>query len=557
MWALLLAALAYAALGLVPAPATIAASFSRELSAWSRLGFIRAAVGLGGSLVALGVWRAIRNGSHPAPLHCLVLVGATLCAAANAVLIAKYLAGSIPNTAVADVIELYAAHDGGLIDLYQAQNAVAPPLLTPIYGPGYFAALQTLRALLGGNAGLAARLLSTLAILAFTIGVYLVARRVLPRPAAGVAPLLLLATFPTLVWSGPPTKPEYLACALAILGLSVCLGDESARPSARLVLGGALFGAALLVKFTIVGMFGAVVLHHAVMRRWRALAVLAVVSGMPLVFVYGMLWGPTHGGVWLFTVEGAGARPDLERAFGAIFERTLPLALPALVLAAAALSSWSSGPRTPQGVVGCAAILSFAGFMASSTRPGSSANYLLEFAVVAAVVLAGIVSDESGDPVPSRANGVVLALIALVLAADLPRRYALLAQSESRYGSDRAVARRVLSEIETQPGDLVLTAPDYTRETIEAGHTPLVYDGLQFTLMQDNGRVSDAPILEALRTGRVRHALLADDLDTEQGKEYGRRDFSLETLRFLRDHFDCRSIAIEPVSGAPVHCKRR
>ena len=556
-WAALGASLAYAALSLVPAPAFVEAALSRELFGWSNLWLVRAAVALGGGAVALGIWRMSRNGVRLPLMFCLVLVVATLCAAANLVLIGKYLAGLIPNTWTNDVIELYAAHKGGLVDLYELGNAFSPPLLTPLYGPGYFFTLQSIRKLLDVDAGLAARLVSTLAIIGLTGGVYLAARQLLPRLPAAVAPLIFWATFPTLVWSGPPTKPEYLACALAILAFGLCLGEKSTQSSARVFFGGALFGAALLVKFTIVAMFGALLLHYAVQRRWRGLAIVAVGSAMPLLLVYATLWGPTHGGVWLFTVTGNAARPDFGRAFIATFENTLPFVVPALVIAAAASWLWSARLRSARGVVSLAALLSFAGFMVSSSRPGSSANYLLEFAVLATVILAAVINDELTDSALTVRSGLVLTLIAVVLSADLPRRYALLAQSASRYGGDRAVARSVLSDIKTSADEFILTAPDYARETIETRHTPLVYDALQFTLMQDNGKVSDVPILEALRGGRVRHAVLKDDLDIEEQKGYGRRNFSSETLRYLRDHFDCRSVSFQHIRGSVVHCTLR
>ena len=89
------------------------------------------------------------------------------------------------------------------------------------------------------------------------------------------------------------------------------------------------------------------------------------------------------------------------------------------------------------------------------------------------------------------------------------------------------------------PDDLIRADPPYAFLASSAGHNPIVNDSLMYTLMVDNGVVSDKPVLQALRDNRVPYLLLEWDLTKQAEFEYGGRTWPIEVVQYLQRHYLC------------------
>lgn len=453
------------------------------------------------------------------------------------VLLGKYLVGAIPSTWSHDVIQYY-AQSGSLIDMYRLESALSPPVTTPIYPPGMFAVVAILEPLLGEGPHVV-RLVVTGSILVIAAAIGWLTAREQGRAWGWVAGGLFLAIFPQVVWSGAPTKPEYLAVALSMSGLAVLIDPAAASSESvkRLALGGFLFGAALLVKFTVVAGLAGVLLYKALVRRWKSLAVVGGTAGLVFGGTYLALSWATDGGLSFFTMAGNLAKPDLEKAFrfGFMGFGQSFFVVVALTLAIVRLfGSKGQGLTLLQGTVALATMMAVAMGIATTARPGSSANYFLE-AVALGVLLIAIHLPAEGRS--SRQSGWISvgALVTVFLAVHLPSQAALLARDPP----DRHLSSEVLRRLDVERGEFVLSDPEFVQPLLDTGFEPLVVDSYQFTMMADGGLLSDSILTKPMREGKVPFVLLSESPARYEDDRFGRRTQTRGVLDMIERAYRC------------------
>lgn len=472
------------------------------------------------------------------------------------VLLLKYLLGMIPDTWTGEVIYQYGVTGKSIADLYSSEWVHKPPFVTPIYPPGYYLLARLPLALFGGAPGVLRGL--TVFGVAGVAGALCVAGTHLHRRRWYVPAAVFVALFPVLTWSGPPTKPEFVAALFTTFGLAVYLRCGFGESGRWIWLAGLLFGAGFLVKYTLVAAFLTVILHLLARRLPGRAIGLAMVAGGTFFAVYALLWAPTGGGIWLFTVSANAAHmlPEKIIRYGVL--TFLPRAFTTVVLAAAVATV--ATPRTwrgPRGAIALAPLIALGLFLFSIGRPGSSANYFLEFVILGSLLIGtwdlSNGTSETSSPTGSSAAAslVTSTLLISLIVTQLPDQAALLSRS---YGQAVELEKRttqVLRALPVPQNGFVLGDPEYTQELLAAGQRPLVYDASMLTLMVDNGVASVEPLLSYLRSGRVSHAVLTRLPSAYLNMPYGSRDFPVEVAQYLRDHYDC-SKHLEQWDGTPL-----
>ncbi|MGD2069477.1 MAG: hypothetical protein PVI57_12440 [Gemmatimonadota bacterium] len=525
-------------------PDVLLAPAIAALPDWQNLHLLTAALALacaGCAFVAHG--GSSERNPFAIPLYLALLTSCSL----TVVLLFKYVSGMIPDTWSTSIVSLYGVLGESLVDLYAMSSVEELPLTTPIYPPGYYILLRPLVRVLG-DAFSAARILSFVSILAMAIGMALIGRS-LRRKKWFIAPAVFLSLFPVLTWSGPPTKPEFLAAALAVLALAAYLHWGFARDRRWIWPVGGLFGAALLVKYTVAATFGAVLVHLVVRRRWReAIAVTTVAVGV-FMTVYGVLSIPTSGGIWHFTVFANAVDPLPMKVVSFGLLEVVPRAFTAFVLAVSVVTLATGGAAVArEGAIAIAPLGALGLFLLATGRPGSSPNYFLEF-VVAGSVLLGLLPltgpDDQGEAQtaepPRDTWGVRLssALLLLLVLTQLPSQAALLARSYGHADELRSSTVRALTALPVDEDQFVLSDSEYASDLRAAGQVPLVYDAFQFTLMYENGTASVEPLMAALADDKVPYVVLADHPGAYLSAPYGSRGLPLEVASYVGAHYDC------------------
>lgn len=464
----------------------------------------------------------------------LLIVHASLVLA----LLGKYLVGAIPPTWSHDVIQYYSTIPS-LVELYDAERALTPPVVTPIYPPGMFAVAAALEPVLGEGRHVLRWVVVGSIVLTSSMVASIVAREHGWRwGAAGGG--LLLAVFPQVVWSGAPTKPEYLAVALSLVGVAIVAESIGEGPGGygRMAAGGLAFGAALIVKFTVAGGVAGALLFLALTRRWRRLAVLAAATGIVFGGTYLALSHATGGGLVFFTLLGNMAEPDFQKLFrfgvmefGQGFFVILCISLAVIGL----LSRESSGSYGFGHLVALAALVAIGLGIATTARPGSSANYLLE-AVALGVVLIALSVPRGTTEVAPRGSVTVLALMIVFLTVHLPSQVALLARDMT----DARLPQSIMAELKADSEGYVLSDPRYVGQLLEAGIDPLVVDSYQFTMMVEQDVVDVNAVTEPMLGGRVPFAVLADHPEEHGDASGSNRVHSRPVKAILRDMYRCR-----------------
>lgn len=458
------------------------------------------------------------------------------------VLLGKYLVGEIPSTWSHDAIQYYSMSES-LGDMYKVDVAFTPPVTTPIYPPGLFAAADLLEALVGEGRDVL-RLLVSASTLASAgmIGAITARKHGVGWGLAGGA--LFLAVFPQLTWSGAPTKPEYLAVAFSLAGLATLCDptDGVARSTRRVAVGGLLFGLALVTKFTVLAGLAGVLGYLALERRWSDLVVLTVavaviVGGTYLGFSYA-----TNGGIVFFTLLANAAPPDFERIFRFGLMDFGQSFFVILCIAVAVFYAHDGDRRREEplaAVVALGLLVAVAFGVVSTGRPGSSANYFLESAALGTLLVAVALPPHLEAPRRPPAGGpLLLLLIGTFLFLHLPSQAALLARDVP----EGQIPRDVLEQVDIGPGQYMLSDPRFVSDLREAGITPLVVDGFQLTMMIDQGLVDDSVVTKPIRAGRVPAALLEENPAAHTTKKFGRRNHSKEVISLIQNLYRCQTI---------------
>jgi hypothetical protein len=246
------------------------------------------------------------------------------------VLLWKYVVWLIPDTWTAQGIFLEAIHPGSLVELYSVDQLDRPTIATPIYPPAYYALLRAALALYGQSPSVL-RWVTVGALMTICGALAAASRRGKNDQWMLLAPAVFIAFFPGLIWSGAPTKPEYVACALAMTGLAVYLNRGFEGSMRWAPLSACIFAAALLVKYTLAGAFVAVPILR---RQYGACIVFLAISLGIVTLVYGAFGILTHGGVNLFTIRANAVSPQVIKVLNAGVLGMLPKAFVVLAIGA-------------------------------------------------------------------------------------------------------------------------------------------------------------------------------------------------------------------------------
>lgn len=519
---------------------------------WGDYDLVR--IGAGGAAAALTIWIARHRTSRVVlgrdSTERLVLALAASHASLVVVLIAKYAAGAMPATWSHDVIQYYASA-GSISGLYDPASALTPPVVTPIYPPGMVVVRRVLTPILGdGPHVLRLAVVASIAATASAIGILTARWR--DRTSGWLAAGLFLAIFPQIVWSGAPTKPEYIAVALSMGGVVAACGAPEGHDAgpARLAVAGALFGAALLVKFTVVAGLLGVVLFLVAKRRWSDLLAMSAVVVLLAGGTYAGLSAASDGGLWFFTVVGNAASPDLEKAFRLGLEE-FGQSFFAIVVVTLSLSilpkAWRGEGSDIDVVLSLATLVAFGLTIVTTARPGSSANYFLEAVALGAALLASHLAAESGSFSRGVRSLTLRALVATYLVLHLPSQAALLARDVPK----TRLPTTLLNELDIGDTEFILSDPQYVGEVLDSGVRPLVVDSFQFTMMVQLG-VLDVEVLTApMRQGKVPVALLSQDPQAYEGLGFGHRMQPRKVIELIQERYSC---AGHPL-GSVVVCR--
>lgn len=506
---------------------------------WSDFRYVRYAAAAAAVALVVLVYRerTSAKGSGP-PLRVRLFRGLLIVHAFLVVaLLGKYVVGSIPSTWSHDVIHYYSTIPS-LVELYDTRTALTPPVVTPIYPPGMFVVAAALEPILGEGRHVLRWLVVGSIVLTSSMVARVVARDHGWRwGIAGGG--LFLAVFPQVVWSGAPTKPEYLAVALSLVGLAVVAKPtgEGLGGYGRIAAGGLAFGAALLVKFTVAGGVAGALLFLALTRRWRRLGVLAAATGIVFGGSYLALSHATDGGLVFFTLLGNMAEPDFQKLFrfGVMgFGQGFFVILCVTVAVAELSSRKRSGASSPEALAALATLVAIGLGIATTARPGSSANYLLEAVALGVVLIALSVPKGRAKPA-MKGNVEVLALVMVFLAVHLPSQVALLARDMPR----SRLPESIVAELRADSAEFVLSDPRYVGELMEAGIDPLVVDSYQFTMMVENGVVDPDAVTGPMLEGRVPFAVLANPPGESGGASELEPRQSRPVVAILRERYRC------------------
>ncbi len=182
-------------------------------------------------------------------------------------------------------VSVLAMRDGGLPfrDIFSSQG----PLFLPILWLFDVAGLRHFRAM---------RLGMVLVALAFTVGVYVIARRVSGSPFAAVVAAAATGTASAGVAAAGAIHSDGIGLAFGVWGVAVLVGAGSLDERWRPLVVGLLIGAGMAVKSLFLVPAGlAVAWHYGWRREWGALvraAVAAALLGLAVTLPWGL------GNVW-------------------------------------------------------------------------------------------------------------------------------------------------------------------------------------------------------------------------------------------------------------------
>jgi 4-amino-4-deoxy-L-arabinose transferase-like glycosyltransferase len=489
----------------------------------------------------------IRDGAQVVfRLSTMAIIGLVACLA---VTLWQYLAWIIPDTWSTEVIYVLATQPHSLIGLYSIDRLQQPTIVTPIYPPLYIAIARAGFAAFGRSPE-TLRIITTMGIIAIAAGLLTASSRGHRDRWALLAPAVFLAFFTSVTWSGAPTKPEYLACAFAIWSLAVYSRWGLSDDTKWIVPCGLLFGAALLIKYTIVGGLIGVLGHLLLRRKFRSAAVLAgIVAGL-VGSVYVGLSIATHGGLITFTVNANAVHLQLGKVwnFGLLSILNRPFGV-LIVTAGVGLAARLRNTVGPEVAVAIALAVSVPFALLALGKPGSSANYFLEpvalGALAVAFALRGAIHERGPNQgVPADAFPVAALLAAAII--QIPWSLNLMALGWIPPNRDREITRS-LASLQVAPDQFVMADVNYVYAVSKAGLKPVMVDNHVYTLLSENGVIDAEPLLTLFRSGKVPYLVLRGSLEWESGMPYGDRLYPPRVLAYLMRNYRCEP----PVFGEP------
>ena len=479
-----------------------------------------------------------------------------LLVAASVVVFWKYVVWLIPDTRTTQGIFLMATQQGSIFDLYSIHQLDHPPMASPIYPPAFYGLLRAALAVFGQSAGVL-RWVIIAALVVICAALAAASRRGTRDQWALLAPALFIAFFPGVTWSGAPTKPEYVACAFAMVGLAVYLRKGFETHSMRWVpLSASMFAAALLAKYTLAGAFVAVPVHLLLRRHYRACIAFLVTSLGVVAIVYIVFEVLTDGGIVLFTIRANAAKPDLLRFIELGLLGMLPKAFVVVTIGAAlALALRAEGAGTRETVVPIALLASLLLALLAMARPGSSPNYFLEPVTLGALAIALLVRQSiegTTRETPALFPAAVLLAVAMI---QLPSSLALVARKEGS-PSEEAEVRSRLAALRPAEGEFVMADDNYVFDVVKAGYTPVMIDNLLYTSMVDNGVIDDHQWLTLFESGKVPYLVLKNTLEWHASIGYGGRYYPIDILKYIKQHYTCETVMKRWDDNALVICRK-
>lgn len=446
----------------------------------------------------------------------------------------KYIVWLVPDTRTAQVIFLQATLPDSLVELYTVQIE-QPTIATPVYPPGYYALLRTALAVFGQSPSVL-RWVTVGALIMICAALAAASRRGGADKWALLAPALFIAFFPSVTWSGAPTKPEYVACAFAMVGLAVYLKKGFESSTSWVPLSAGMFAVALLMKYTVVGAFIAVCAHLLLRKQFRSCVTFLTISLGIIVIVYGLLWILTDGGVVLFTIHGnAGSLQVLKVITNGVFG-ILPKTFVVLGIAAAIVLALRGGTR--ETVVPIALLISIPLALLAIGRPGSSANYFLEPVVLGSLAIAFLLRRSIEGATGETPTLFPAAMLLAMTVIQLPSNLALMARSEGSVREQTEVRSR-LAALRPAADEFVMADSYYVFDVVQAGFTPVMVDNFAYTLMVDNAVIDDRHLLTLFESGKVPYLVLENTLEWHASRGYGNRGYPISVLNYLKQHYTC------------------
>ncbi len=307
-------------------------------------------------------------------------------------------------------------------------------------------------------------------------------------PAALAASLLLLS--PTWRAWGSMVRPDTLALFLSFLAWVLLLGPAGRRDDAWRILGaGALAGAALLAKQTLVTLPLAFTIHSLVRREGRRWVLFAGGAALIVLPATVALEAATDGAYLDLILRGAAHGFDaglLGRALSAWF-------IPEAGWLFAALT-WGLASRRVSGLIAWQAGLSLL-WLTGLGRPGAAENYMMEFELFGILFL-GEALFRPARPVAAGKSRLRVAILFFLagLASFLVRPGPAIPSAQ-----ERAVKREALSFYAGE-GDHLAVDADLP---LMAGK-PLFLPPAEYTLMAEKGLLSTEPLKRAVRARAFR-----------------------------------------------------
>jgi hypothetical protein len=376
-----------------------------------------------------------------------------------------------------------------------------------IYFPLHFIMQGVVYKLLGGPI-LSGHIVDVAAMAALLAAVYVVlCRRGVDRGLAGLATLLLLSGEATR-YALLTIREDALALALSIWGIAVL-----AKPSLRnrdLAFAAVLFSAAVAAKQTSVFGLTAALLWLALSGRYRTAAKLAAFFSLGIaVTVLAMQIGSGGRAFEVLTgssVPGITLHNFLLGPFRALHYASLGLIVFGVLAWAALLGS---PPHEWRGIIPLFLITTTAGEAAIFAWGGADFNHLIDFEVVAVLMVATRVARQGGPAFESGLAALALAgLLSLAPALRTLRAVAEQPPENSLVQAASFVARSHAPALCQNPLVCIL-----------AGQRPYMLDSTTFSLVRTRNRSFAAPLFDGLDNQRFGSVVLMVDPRTAKGAE--------------------------------------
>ena len=522
----------------IPIPASLTTWIQSQASNWQNISYLQLTLLLAGIGIAIQTYIHQFHKKYDANslAHDVLITVLIAYVSIAIVLLWKYLAGVMPELGTGQNIFLYTVLSDSTADLFSKANMFQPPFLMPMYGPLYFGTARWLMNLTGQSI-LAFRVMTVVALLVICLALKGIASKYATGYLEWVTPAVFLAVFPLVVWSGPPTKPEYLAAQWSICGVLVYCRFGFTSNRWWVLASGLMFALALLTKISIAVGLIAILVHLLVRRKFYELFGLLLVSFGVLLLVYYWIDSATGGGIFLFNILGNAARIEVWRIINIGILQYLNDPFTIIVSASVfLLFTLEKSLQGLAGLTGIAFLIALVLFIFSWGRPGSSANYFLEGTIFGSLAIGLLIASATTNPM---LKGVVW-IVTFYLALTFPTRAALIAQS---YGDPNAEDKIIdqIRALDLKGDQYILSDLEYTYAVYRAGKRPLLLDSFYYTLLVENGLINPATLYSYLKKEKVPYLVLHLPPDAYAALPYGYRGFPPELLTYLQQHYRCET----------------